>query len=51
MPGVGAGRALRFLLAGFAAGYADDRRAVRLKVLVLAVCVLAAAVLEVPWPW
>lgn len=27
----------------------DDRRAVRLKVLLLIVCILAAAVLEAPW--
>lgn len=27
----------------------DDRRAVRLKVLLLVVCILAAAALEAPW--
>jgi DNA-binding transcriptional regulator PaaX len=44
------GRA-RLSLARVRREFADDRRAVSLKVTLLLVCLLVAAVLEVPRPW
>lgn len=46
-----ANRRWRHVLAEVAVGFVDDQRAVGLKVLLLAFCVLVAAILEGPPPW